>query len=127
MNNLLDTHAFIWFIEGDNQLSTHARISIERPDATNLVSIASLWEIAIKISLGKLKLRTSFSKISQQILDNGFQVLPITFEDTLILSELPFYHRDPFDRILICQSSTNNLSVISKDKIFTKYEVALIW
>lgn len=127
MNNLLDTHSFIWFIEGDNQLSKKARQSIEENDAVNSLSIASLWEMAIKVSLGKLKLKTGFSEISQQIFDNGFQILPITFEDTLIISTLPFHHRDPFDRILIAQSLTNKLAIISKDNIFDRYGISLIW
>ncbi|HJY21566.1 MAG TPA: type II toxin-antitoxin system VapC family toxin [Hanamia sp.] len=127
MNNLLDTHAFIWFIEGDNQLSDQARKSIERNDVISFISIASLWEISIKISLKKLELKTPFTDISKQILKNGFQILPITFEDTLTLTGLPFYHRDPFDRIIISQSVTNKLSIISKDKNFIEYGVTLIW
>ena len=127
MNNLLDTHTFIWFIEGDNQLSRLARKSIEKKGAVNFISIASLWEIAIKISLGKLELKTAFSKISEQILDNGFQILPVVLADTFILTELPFHHRDPFDRIIICQSISNQLSIISKDKAFNEYAVSLIW
>jgi PIN domain nuclease of toxin-antitoxin system len=127
MNNLLDTHAFIWFIDGDNQLSDQARKSIERNDVINFISIASLWEISIKISLKKLELKTPFTDISKQILKNGFQILPITFEDTLTLTGLPFYHRDPFDRIIISQSLTNKLSIISKDKNFIEYGVTLIW
>jgi PIN domain nuclease of toxin-antitoxin system len=127
MNNLLDTHAFIWFIEGDNQLSDQARESIERYDVINFISIASLGEIAIKISLKKLEIKTPFSDISKQILKNGFQILPVIFEDTLTLIELPFYHRDPFDRIIISQSLTNKLAIISKDKNLIEYGVTLIW
>jgi PIN domain nuclease of toxin-antitoxin system len=127
MNKLLDTHAFIWFIEGDVQLSGQARKAIEKNDVVNFVSIASLWEIAIKISLGKLELRMPYSNISTMIANNGFQILPITFEDTLTLTKLPFHHRDPFDRVIISQSLTNNLSIISKDKTFNDYGVNLIW
>jgi PIN domain nuclease of toxin-antitoxin system len=127
MNNLLDTHTFIWFTEGDNQLSSHARKAIEISDVINFISIASLWEIAIKISLGKLELKTPFSNISHQILKNGFQILPITFEDTLTLTKLPFHHRDPFDRIIISQGISNKLSIISKDKNFNDYGVDLVW
>jgi PIN domain nuclease of toxin-antitoxin system len=127
MNNILDTHALIWFIEGDKQLSSKARKSIESITAINFVSIASLWEIAIKISLGKLELKTKFAKISEQMDNNGFQILPITFEDTLELSKLPFHHRDPFDRIIISQCITNKLSLISKDKYFDQYNISLIW
>lgn len=81
----------------------------------------------IKISIRKLELKTPFSKISEQLQNNGFQIHPITFEDTLRLSELPFHHRDPFDRILISQCFNNNLSLISKDKVFKEYGINLIW
>lgn len=127
MDNLIDTHTFIWFIEGDKKLSKTAKEIISKKDVSTFISIASLWEIAVKISLGKLELKTSFSKISQLIFNNGFQILPIVFEDTLILSELPFHHRDPFDRIIIAQSITNKLSIISRDKIFSEYNISLIW
>jgi PIN domain nuclease of toxin-antitoxin system len=127
MNNLIDTHALIWFLNGDNKLAGNARKSIESEEAINFISIASLWEMAIKISLGKLELNNPFNKISEQIEKNGFQILPITFDDTLILSTLPFYHRDPFDRIIIAQSINNNLTIISKDEYFIEYEVSLIW
>ena len=127
MDNLIDTHTFIWFIEGDKKLSKTAKEFISKKDVSTFISIASLWEIAVKISLGKLELKTSFSKISQLIFNNGFQILPIVFEDTLILSELPFHHRDPFDRIIIAQSITNKLSIISRDKIFSEYNISLIW
>src|ERR1700712_4876813 len=106
MNNLLDTHTYIWFVEGDNQLSNKARKSIESKNTINFIRIASLWEIAIKISLEKLELKAPFSTIAEQINFNGFQILPVTFEDTLKLSELPFHHKDPFDRIIISQGIT---------------------
>ncbi len=127
MNNLLDTHAFIWFLNGDIGLSDHAKKCIEQQDANNFISIASLWEIAIKISLGKLELKTSFAKIAEQIELNDFQVLPITFEDTLLISQLPFHQRDPFDRIIIAQSITNHLSIITRDKFFESYTANVIW
>ncbi len=83
MNNLLDTHTLIWFINGDKALSVQAKDKIEDSNAINYVSIASLWEIAIKISLGKLELRTPFTEIRNQIRVNSFQILPVSFEDTL--------------------------------------------
>ena len=86
MNNLIDTHTLIWFLNGDTALSEKAKRSIEENDAVNFVSIASLWEIAIKISLRKLELKTPFATIAEQITNNGFQILPVTFADTLILS-----------------------------------------
>lgn len=125
--NLLDTHTLIWYINGDPELSQNARIAIEANNTINFVSIASLWEIAIKISLGKLELKTPFNQIGRQIEDNGFEVLPLTFEDTLTVSTLPFHHRDPFDRIIIVQSFNNGLTLISKDKNFDVYQANVVW
>ncbi len=127
MNYLLDTHALIWFLNGDKALSSKARKSIESTGTTNFVSIVSLWEIAIKISLGRLDLKSSFEQIGEEIINNNFQMLPITFQDTLILSSLPFHHRDPFDRLLIAQGMNNKLTVISKDQYFVNYEINVLW
>lgn len=124
MNYLLDTHTLIWFLSGDKNLSSKARKSIESTDATNFVS---LWEIAIKISLNRLKLKSPFGKIGDEIFKNGFQMLPVTFKDTLTLSTLPFHHNDPFDRVLICQGINNKLTIISKDQHFDNYKIKLIW
>jgi PIN domain nuclease of toxin-antitoxin system len=125
--NLLDTHTLIWYINGEPELSEHAKTAIEAENTINFVSIASLWEMAVKISLGKLELRTPFTQIGRQIEENGFAVLPLTFEDTLTISTLPFYHRDPFDRIIIVQSFNNGLTLISKDKNFDLYKAKLLW
>lgn len=124
---LLDTHTLIWFINGSSALSRAARQAIEAEGVMNFVSIASLWEIAIKISLGKLELTTPFQQINSQISANGFELLPITFADTVTLSTLPFHHRDPFDRILIAQAVTNGLILISKDQHFSAYGATCIW
>ncbi len=127
MKNLIDTHSLIWFLNGDKDLSEEARKAIVSKNAKNFVSIASLWELSIKISLGKLVLNAPFSVMIGQIELNGFQILPITFEDTLLLSSLPFYHKDPFDRMIISQSITSKCSIISKDSYFNLYPINLIW
>lgn len=127
MNHLLDTHTLIWFINGDKEISEKAKRAIENPEGSNFVSIASLWEIAIKVSLGKLELTVPYKSLAQQLDSNGFQVLPITFEDTILISKLPFLHRDPFDRILIAQVKNNKLKVITKDPHFNSYEIDVIW
>lgn len=124
--NLLDTHTLIWYINGDAQLSDNTRAAIEADNTINYVSIASLWEIAIKISLGKLELKTSFGQIGTQIHENGFELLPITFEDTLTVSTLPFHHRDPFDRIIIAQSVNHGLIILTKDENFDLYTSKVI-
>ena len=124
MSYLLDTHTIIWFINGDAALSAKARKIIETNSAGNFVSIASLWEIAIKVSLGKLELGAPFSEIKFQLDQNGFQLLPMTWEDTLLIASLPFHHRDPFDRILVAQSINNKLDIITRDEQFKAYNVS---
>lgn len=125
--HLLDTHTLIWYINGAQELSQKARAAIEAEDAVNFVSIASLWEMAIKISLGKLELNTPFNQISRQMQENGFEVLPLAFEDTLTVSTLPLHHRDPFDRIIIAQSINQGLTLISKDENFGHYKAKILW
>ena len=127
MNYLLDTHTLIWFLNGDSSLTSKARKAIELDNATNFVSIASLWEISIKLSLDRLEIKFPFETISKEFDKNNFQLLPITFKDTLVLSKLPFHHRDPFDRMIISQSIANDFTIISKDKEFGSYKVKLLW
>jgi len=127
MNYLLDTHALIWFLNGDKSLSVKARKAIESDNASNFVSIASLWEIAIKLSLGRLSIKVPFDKLGNELDKNNFQLLPITFNDTVILSSLAFHHRDPFDRLIISQSIANEFTLISKDKEFSSYKIKLLW
>lgn len=124
---ILDTHALIWFVNGNKELSHTAQKSIEDENATNFVSIASLWEIAIKVSLGKLELKKPFYQIQFQILQNGFHILPVMFEDTLAVATLPLHHRDPFDRIIIAQAISNKMSIISKDPQLHFYDVKVVW
>ena len=127
MNYLLDTHTFIWFLNGDKSLSIKARKAIESDNASNFVSIASLWEIAIRVSLNRLSINVSFDKLGSELNNNNFQVLPITFNDTVILSSLVFNHRDPFDRLIISQSIANDFTIISKDKEFSGYKIKILW
>lgn len=127
LRNLLDTHTLIWFINGDRDLSDKVRKAIEAADSANFVSIASLWEMAIKVSLGKLELKTPFSHVYNQMSNNGFELLPITFEDTLKLSVLPWEHRDPFDRLIIAQALNNDLTILSKDGHFSSYAAKVLW
>ena len=127
MNYLPDTHVLIWFLNGDKALSAKARKAIESENANNFISIASLWEIAIKISLDRLSIKIPFEKLNEELEKNNFQLLPITFNDTLILSTLPFNHRDPFDRIIISQSIANDFTLISKDKEYGQYKIKLLW
>ena len=115
MNLLLDTHALIWFLNGDEKLSNKARLAIENPNNIKIVSIASIWEIAIKISLDKLKYPNGFKHFLELIGDNGFEILQISFEHALIVSSLEFFHRDPFDRLIVAQSISDKLTIVTID------------
>lgn len=127
MKILLDTHTLIWFLDGNKKISQTARNHIEKSENVSFVSIASIWEMAIKISLGKLQMSVDFEKLSELIVGNGFQILPIRFEHTLEVSRLPFHHRDPFDRIIISQGIVDKMPVISADGNFDAYSVERIW
>ena len=128
MEYILDTHTFLWFINGDKQLSEKAKKSIEDTSATKYISIATLWEIAIKVSIGKLELDMPFEELKQHVLLNGFELLLVMFEHTLELTSLEFHHRDPFDRIIIAQGFTENYTIITKDKNFKQYKkLKLLW
>lgn len=126
--HLLDTHAFLWFIMGDEALGVEARQAIESPGAENLVSIASIWEAGLKNSLGKLPLVRPFQDlIPEQLRLNGFTVLPVAFEHIVTMMTLPWHHRDPFDRLLLAQALHEDLTLLSCDRYFDAYGVRLLW
>ncbi len=127
MKLLLDTHAFIWFVENDSQLPEKTKLKIENPNNTILISIAALWEIAIKISIKKLDISVSIEKMINLLIQNGFEVFPILPEHIIQLCKLEFHHKDPFDRIIISQGLYNNVKIITKDEIFDKYNIKRIW
>ena len=128
MRLLLDTHAFLWFVAGDTTISKHARALIEDEANDKFVSLASLWEIAIKTSLLKLQLRNPFQEfIPEQLARNGFQILMLTVEHTLKVATLPFHHRDPFDRMLVAQCLVENLPLLSNDEPLDAYGIQRLW
>ena len=128
MKVLLDTHAFLWFIMGSANLSVNARALIENPANERLLSVASLWEIAIKTSLGKLTLSAPFDElIPAQLKLNGIDLLNINVEHLSTLTTLTFHHRDPFDRLIIAQAIVEKLPVISLDGAFDAYGVTRHW
>jgi PIN domain nuclease of toxin-antitoxin system len=124
---LLDTHAFIWFINGDERLSIKSKKEILKSSNKKFISMVSIWEMAIKTSLGKLRINYPFNEVFNQIEENGFETLSITFDHTLLVSQLEFHHRDPFDRLLIAQAISENMKIISKDENLNKYQVKIIW
>ncbi len=121
MNLLLDTHTFLWYYSGSMELSQKARQSIEHPENNFFVSVASLWEIAIKNSLGKLDLDAPLNTFFQDVIQKGFYLMPIDPAHILLSATLPFHHRDPFDRIIIGQALAENMTVVSKDPFFEPY------
>ena len=128
MNILLDTHAFLWFVSDSPRLSDAAKTLIETEDSQPFLSIASLWEMAIKISLGKLRLEQPFETfIPQQLTVNGIGILNLSVEHTAAVSTLPFYHRDPFDRLIAVQAKVEQMPLVSADPVFDAYGIERVW
>ena len=128
MQYLLDTHTFLWSISGDARLGKNAREVISNPNSKLFFSLASYWEICIKISLGKLKLKDGWPEILDREMQNlGILKLNIHKAHLLGLGTIPFHHRDPFDRLLICQARTENLTFITADENIRKYEVPCLF
>jgi PIN domain nuclease of toxin-antitoxin system len=128
MELLLDTHALLWFAEGNERLSGGARQAMEATDALCVLSVASAWEIAIKVSLGKLTLDRPVGVFLPELLaDLSIALLPIEMADVATVSELPFHHRDPFDRLIAAQALRRGLSIVSVDATFDAYGVSRVW
>ena len=128
MKVLLDTHAFLWWIADDPQLSSRARQIMEAADTEPFLSAASGWEIAIKRRLGKLKLPTDLSHfVAEQLHINAIQVLPIQMAHALHVATLPDHHRDPFDRMLVAQSQLELVPILTGDPLIAQYAVTVIW
>lgn len=128
MRLLLDTHSMYWYIEDDPQLSGRARTLIQ--DASNeiLVSPASYWEIAIKISIGNYVLKVPYETFWRNGIDgNGFQILPIEVAHTAALLTMPYHHKDPFDRLMIAQAQVEDVPMVSGDAILNAYGTRRIW
>lgn len=128
MKILFDTHAFLWFCRGDKKLSAKARHIIEDEATVLFLSVASVWEMAIKLSLGKLHFQKPFETMIPDLLDqNGIFLLPLQMDHIFSLIQLPFHHRDPFDRLLIAQAITERTPFLSCDEMFDKYQVERLW
>ena len=125
---LLDTHTFLWWVEDAPDLSKKARQAIINPDNECFLSLASCWEMAIKLSLGKLKLAGVIERfIPEQLSANGFRQLEVDFRHVARVATMPFHHRDPFDRLLAAQAKEEKLAIVSADAIFQKYGVKRVW
>ena len=128
MKFLLDTHAFLWWIAEDKRLSDKAIEIIGNADHEVFLSVVSGWEIVIKTKLKKLFLPASPQKfILRQIEQNNFTVLPIQMKHVVAVYSLPNHHEDPFDRLLIAQSITEKIPLITADKIMKKYRLSTVW
>ena len=128
MRLLLDSHALLWFCEGNAALSATARTAIEDLGNDKFVSHATAWEVAIKASLGKLKLAVRYNELFPgALVTNGFLALSLDFRHFDELRSLPFHHRDPFDRLLIAQARVEGLTLVSCDSNFQPYGVPLLW
>ena len=120
---LLDTHVILWWLSDDEKLGENARRLIADPQNDVVVSAASVWEMAIKVSIGKLSIPAD---VEQAILDCGFFPLAVTIEHAVRAGELPLLHRDPFDRMLVTQAQVERLELVTRDARFDDYQVSVI-
>jgi PIN domain nuclease of toxin-antitoxin system len=127
MQLLIDTQAILWFQGSDVKLSDQARDLIINKDNTCFISIASLWEMAIKVNLNKLSIGMPFENFSNYLISNNFEILNLEFYHLKALSSLGNYHKDPFDRLLIAQAIVEGMTIISADKQFNTYPVNVVW
>jgi PIN domain nuclease of toxin-antitoxin system len=121
MSYLIDTHILLWYIAGDKRIKASDRSKLDSTSNFIYVSNASLWEIAIKLSIGKLKLNCSLSDLKNFLVDKGFVVLEFDFDDLETLLTLPFHHQDPFDRLIIAQGKTKSFEIVTNDKQMIRY------
>lgn len=128
MKLLLDTHAFIWWSSEPEKLSKKVLATIEDDENELILSVASIWEMQIKVQLGKLEITDPLEDlIAIYQRGNDLQILPVYLNHVLALETLPAYHRDPFDRLLIAQASAEKLVIITKDQNFKEYPVQMFW
>ena len=128
MKLLLDTHTFIWFITDSPKLTPMSKQLIEDENNQRLISMASIWEMAIKHSIGKLRFQPSFDEfIEEQIFVNKLTIIHVNLNHIKTVASLPLYHRDPFDRLIIAQSIVEKVPIISADKIFDSYSIIRLW
>jgi PIN domain nuclease of toxin-antitoxin system len=128
MRVLIDTHVFIWWTSDVKKLSSRVHDLLLDPSTEAILSMVSIWEMQIKLSLGKLQFRTTLSElVDDEINRNRIELLPLSLSHIYALSNLPHHHRDPFDRILIAQSMDEDLQILSIDEKFDAYGVKHLW
>jgi len=127
MRLLLDTHVFLWWVMDHPSLTSKARSAIENENHACLLSMASCWELAVKTSLGKLDLGVRLEKfLPEQLAINQIQLLPVELRHTLRVIDLPWHHRDPFDRLLVAQCQAEGLTLISADATMSRYGIPVM-
>lgn len=127
MSFLIDTHIFIWFFENSNRLSVSASALLKDPDNEIFLSMASVWEIQIKLDIKKFELDRPLSEIiALERQRNKIQLLPIEPRHIYALSALPMHHKDPFDRLLLAQSNSEKMPILSADAIFDRYDAQIL-
>ncbi|HEX8237170.1 MAG TPA: type II toxin-antitoxin system VapC family toxin [Abditibacteriaceae bacterium] len=127
MKLLLDTHSFIWFINGDPSMSLMAQELIEDLENQRFLSVASVWEIAIKMSIGKLQLNQDINGLVTQLQQNSIVLLPIATPHLAVIATMPQHHRDPFDRLIIAQAQVEQMSIVGADTAFDAYGITRLW
>ncbi len=125
---LVDTHAFLWFVFDDPRLSKRADEVLGHPGITKVISVVSLWEIAVKVSISKLKLGLEYAEFLERYVEGRqVELLQIRLQHLSSYVQLPLHHRDPFDRLLIAQSQVEGLTVLTSDDKFSRYSVPILW
>ncbi len=128
MKLLLDSHSFVWWRDEPRRLSTTAFNEISNPSNDVFLSVITVWELQIKISLGKFKVKGNLKNaVKDERQNNGFQILPVELAHALQLKNLPPHHKDPFDRLLISQAVVEGMTLITSEAEFSKYQVNLLW
>ena len=131
MKYLIDTHTFIWFLKGSEDLSEGSRKIIENEKNEIFISIVSLWEISIKVALGKLKMLAPYETLISEVYKANMLIISIDFSHTVVQSKLPFFHKDPFDRLIASQALAENMHLVSNDSAFDNYfigsEIRRVW
>ncbi|MCF8459221.1 MAG: type II toxin-antitoxin system VapC family toxin [Flavobacteriales bacterium] len=121
MNYLIDTHVLLWYMVGDRRIGLDVQSKIENTENTIFISNASLWEISIKMSIGKLKLNGSMADLKNYLSEKGLLILEFDFDDLQLLQELPFHHQDPFDRMIVAQAKSKSLQILTNDSLVLMY------
>jgi PIN domain nuclease of toxin-antitoxin system len=125
---LVDTHAILWFVGQDANLSASTRALLVDPANDLILSAASIWEIAVKVNIGKLQLAEPYQDfMDRAIADLELTILPVTVSDCDVLTRLPLHHRDPFDRLMVAQAMVENVSIVSMDAAFDPYPITRLW